>query len=883
MFKITELVSSTFSQASSVITSHLPSVISGPNLAINSSTQSVRPLTSSDAHSNFDAISEDFAQFIERIGKVHSRELENEVILKMKIELRAKLSQHPNLLNDRYEMKEVILRLLYCEMMGHSTEHFAAIHVVNFCALSDLTTYEKRLAYLTLTLLLHRNHELMLLMINVLQKDLKSSRYLNVISALIASSKLINLETIPAILPFVVSLLKHQRSEVRKRAILTLHSFYLLEREEKCNKGESTDYLQYIELSLNDFDTSVLHVAMCFLCDYAADCHIQLLAKQREYLSQQLIEIIPEELKTIDKRVLKLSQVLVSILNQIVECNIFSDYIYGKLPAPWFQIKALQCLSLLGRYNKQVSQEMYEIIKSTYKRAEKAKNDIGTAVMFQCIKTATNIFPSPQLLNFIFDAVTRYLWNQEFKTVNERYISLEMLRMVLKANPGLVSKHQDMVIDSLDSHDETIQKLTTRLLVKMVNRKNVKLIVDRLTKYVKYVISVNDLYMAEEVIRYIIVVLEKYGMLDVKWYISALINFLQMVGNERNAEGKPLISENATSQFVRLSLKWLESEEDETIQFVCNFLYRMLEDVANGCKDGFSNSVCTLAVCVLKGMNYVLGDETSILPSIDKQVDVFIGILESSLDLDSCVKCYSLNALMDIYANANGADTLFEKMENSLSALKSSKNEEIVERTYQLYSIHNVRKEFCGEIDYLSKVFSREEVSTDSELPFLKSYVIEQVKKGASLYSHQKQKEVLDSLLTASSRANKPLIIKTDNINPQELNFKSDQVRPTNEASSKKSKVIWGPEDSIMMEEDNLNDTPELVKKMEAKLKAKQNVLHCDEDRMNSHKQAIKDFVKSESHNLVSTDTTNGISTCQIPEVVLQETEEPEMKITITC
>ncbi|KAF0976507.1 hypothetical protein FDP41_004406 [Naegleria fowleri] len=894
MFKITELVSATFSQASSVVSQHFiptPTTTTASaggsgsasviiNSTLNSSSNILSSaLASAAPHSNFDAISEQFAQFIERIGKVQSRELEYEEIQKMKKELRTKLSQNPNLINDRYEMKEVILRLLYCEMMGHSTEHFAAIHVVNFCALSDLSVYEKRLAYLALTLLLHRNHELMLLMINVIQKDLKSPRYLNVVSALIASAKLINLETIPAILPFVVPLLKHQRSEVRKRAISTLHSFYLMERERKCfNVGASNDdsfsgnYLQYIDLSLNDFDTSVLHAAMCFLCDYAADCHIQLISKQKEYLSQKLIEIIPYELKHIDKRVLKLSQVVVSILNQIIECNIFTDYIYGKLPAPWFQIKALQCLSLLGRYNKQVSQEMYEIIKSTYKRAEKAKNDIGTAVMFQCIKTATNIYPSPQLLNFIFDAVTRYIWNQDFKNVNSRYVSLEMLRMVLKSNPGLVLKHQDMVIDSLDSHDETIQKLTTRLLVKMVNKKNVKLIVERLTKCLKHVISVNDLYMAEEIIGYVSIILEKYGSIDLKWYSTALIKFLQVVGNERNMEGKPLISENATNKFTQTILNLQTGEEENTIQFVSTFLFRILEDAVHGSKNDFSNSIFTIAICVLKGMNNTTEDKSSRLPAGEHLVDLFVDMLNSPLDVDSSVKCCILSSLLDIYVQASWKDKLFERIENSLNVLKSSRNEEIVERTYQLFSIHSNAR----NCDSFSSIFSREKVATDSDLPFVRSFVIEQIKKGASLYSNQKKKEVFEALLSpASSKANKPLIIKVDNINQTELKLKSDQVQSaTNDAHpEKKNKIIWGPEDSITVEEEKLiNDKPEVVKMCNVKLKERQSFHH------DSKQQTTNDFAKAESNN-VSMNSADITSNAE----ALQETEESEMIITITC
>jgi AP-4 complex subunit epsilon-1 len=61
----------------------------------------------------------------------------------------------------------------------------------------------QRIGYLATSLLLHENHELVLLTIASIKKDLDSDNQLNICAALITISKLISAEYIPAVLPRV--------------------------------------------------------------------------------------------------------------------------------------------------------------------------------------------------------------------------------------------------------------------------------------------------------------------------------------------------------------------------------------------------------------------------------------------------------------------------------------------------------------------------------------------------------------------------------------------------------------------------------------------------------------------------------------------------------
>lgn len=61
------------------------------------------------------------------------------------------------------------------------------------------------------------------------------------------------------------------------------------------------------------------------------------------------------------------------------------------------QIKLLKILAALGAGDKQASDNIYEVVASTMKRANPT-HTIGNAITYECIRTITTIIPSPPLL-----------------------------------------------------------------------------------------------------------------------------------------------------------------------------------------------------------------------------------------------------------------------------------------------------------------------------------------------------------------------------------------------------------------------------------------------------------------------------------------------------
>nr|XP_019008999.1 uncharacterized protein I206_06687 [Kwoniella pini CBS 10737]OCF47780.1 hypothetical protein I206_06687 [Kwoniella pini CBS 10737] len=128
------------------------------------------------------------------------------------------------------KLRDTLIILLHCQMLRHRTEdniEFAFVPALQL-AEGGHTLAERRTGYLYLVERLPKKHELNLLLINTIRKDLSSTSSSCVLLALQTIAKIPSTDLAPAVIPLLTSksLLKHNSPAVRQRtfeALLSLH------------------------------------------------------------------------------------------------------------------------------------------------------------------------------------------------------------------------------------------------------------------------------------------------------------------------------------------------------------------------------------------------------------------------------------------------------------------------------------------------------------------------------------------------------------------------------------------------------------------------------------------------------------------------------------
>ncbi|ETB59283.1 hypothetical protein YYC_03511 [Plasmodium yoelii 17X] len=429
------------------------------------------------------SLSKEFFDLAKSIGDSRSKQEEDRIICNEIVLLKSRFA-NPNATVK--QIKEYLIRAIYIEMLGHDAS-FAYIHAVKLAHEKNILC--KRTGYLSCNLFLNKDHELMLLLINTIQKDLKSDNHLEVWAALNCVCKLLNSEMIPAIFPIIKNLLNHKNELIRKKVCMLLHKIYLIDP----TLIKEIDV--YLKKLLCDVDPSVMGASLNLIFAIANNDMIY------------CMELVPY---------------LVSILKQICENKLPKDYDYHRIPAPWIQIKILSIFRILGFSNKKISEQMYEVLQKTMQRADYGIN-VGYAIIYECVKTITTIYPSHRLLELASLSISRFISSENH---NLKYVGVTGLALIVKINPIYATKHQLAVVDCLEDKDETLKMKTLDLLYEMTNPLNVQVIVDKLIFHVE---NSQDMHFKHDLACKIIQLIERYPPNDI-WFLNKINTLFLSVG-----------------------------------------------------------------------------------------------------------------------------------------------------------------------------------------------------------------------------------------------------------------------------------------------------------------------------------------------------------------
>ncbi|XP_057963942.1 AP-4 complex subunit epsilon [Malania oleifera] len=616
--------------------------------------------------------SKEFLDLVKSIGEARSKAEEDRIVLNEIDTLKRRLAE-PDI--PKRKMKECIIRLVYVEMLGHDAS-FGYIHAVKMT--HDDSLLLKRTGYLAVTLFLNEDHDLIILIVNTIQKDLKSDNYLVVCAALNAVCKLINEETIPAVLPQVVELLGHPKEAVRKKAIMALHRFY------QRSPSSVTHIISNFRKRLCDNDPGVMGATLC-----------------------PLFDLILIDVNSYKDLVIS----FVSILKQVAERRLPKSYDYHQMPAPFIQIKLLKMLSLLGSGDKQASECMYTVVGDIFRKCDSSSN-IGNAVLYECICCVSSIYPSPKLLEAAAEVISRFLKSDSH---NLKYMGIDALGRLIKISPEFAEQHQLAVIDCLEDPDDTLKRKTFELLYKMTKSSNVEVIVDRM---IDYMISINDNHYKTEIASRCVELAEQFAPSN-HWFIQTMNKVFEHAGD--------LVSIKVAHNLMRLIAEGL-GEDDDTSD--SQLRSSAVESYLRIIGEPKLPSLFLQVICWVLGEYGSADGKYSASYITGKLCDV----AEAHAN-DDTVKAYAVTAIMKNYAFEIAAGRkvdMLPECQSFIEELSASHSTDLQQRAYELQGIIGLDLHAVEAIMPLDA--SCEDIEIDQSLSFLNTYVQQSIEKGAQPY-----------------------------------------------------------------------------------------------------------------------------------------------------
>uniref|UniRef100_A0A8B9GW22 Adaptor related protein complex 4 subunit epsilon 1 n=1 Tax=Astyanax mexicanus TaxID=7994 RepID=A0A8B9GW22_ASTMX len=610
---------------------------------------------------------------IRSITELSSKHEEEKLISKELAAIKDQISS-PN--TTMRQMRELMVRAMYCEMLGYEAD-FVYIHAIKLA--QQGTVLEKRVGYLAVSLFLNESHELLLLLVNTVLKDLQSTNLIEVCMALTVVSQIFPKDMIPAILPLVEEKLSHPKEIIRRKAVLALYKFYLI----------APNQVQHIHgkfrKALCDKDPGVMTSSL--------------------HIYQQLIKESPASYKD-------LTGSFVTILRQVVGGKLPLDFNFHSVPAPWLQIQLLRILSLLGREDQSTSELMYEVLDESLRRAEMNHN-ITYAILYECVKAIYTIHPKADLLEKAARCIGNFVLSPK---INLKYLGLKALTYVVQHDANLALQHQMTIIECLDHSDLIIKRETLELLFRITNAQNVTVIVDKMLGFLKLC---NDDYTIIDLVGKVADLAEKYAP-DNEWFIQTM-NVVFSLGGD-------LMQPDIPNNFLRLLAEGSDNEEDDK-----HLKLYAVDSYLTVLKGGCSR----LPQHFLQVVSWVLG-EYSCLKEDEDQREV-IRLLNKLLEqrgVSSETRSWVLSALTKLCVGPGCADLALELADSLSSSLDTVLRQ-------QAHELRLLSQDSQLHARVLPRPAPLDNLEVDSSLSFLDGFVSDALAAGAAPYKppHQRHEE----------------------------------------------------------------------------------------------------------------------------------------------
>ena len=696
-------------------------------------------------------MSKELSELITDIGECRSKQQEDKIMKRERLILKDLISK-PNATSQ--QKKEYLIRSIYLEMLGHDAS-FAYLFAVNLT--QDKNIMNKRVGYLACSLLLNSESEFYILLVASLQKDLQSENWLEVYIALGAIAHFSNSLIIQAVSEPVIKLMDHKEAKIRKKVAMVLYKFY------QVDKNSVPDIENKMKKLLCDYDPSVMGATLPYYKEVSKEN--------------------PEKIKN-------LTNALVIILKQVIENKLPTEFNYHKFQSPWIQNTILEILANLGKDDRENSEQIYEVLGQCLKNAETAKNNIGYATMYQCVKTICNIYPNDNLTTIAGETISRFLKSD---SPNLRCTGIIGLGLIIQINPKYVMNFQNIIVDCMEVNDETLKKYTFNLLYKMTTVNNVEIIVEKMIKYLKDLKKIEKSDYNVEVLKKIMELAERFAP-SKDWFVKVtndlFINFGEMVDDD------------IITKLFEILYDW--EKESESVE---EFKKLTLENYAT-----IVENYSIIPSSFVKLISLITGEYANKLYENDEEkikgiIEMMVYLLNKKYE-DEIIKCFIINAIMKIHSGINYIE--ITSVDEAINKYSKIKNPEIQQRCLEykrnkekkisqgFYNFNicnkNSNKDIDFDLKFLNDFCNTNNKSSKKYNPDLSDYYMEKFSnpdKKINIGPYQVTSNIL-SMPGANSKMN--------NLYESNQNYLTNDMK--NELRIKAEKK-WGEEGYSKKEEEN--------------------------------------------------------------------------------
>ena len=376
--------------------------------------------------------------------------------------------------DDLAKKANAIQKLTYLQMLGYDME-WASFNVIEVMCSPRFAL--KRIGYLAASQSFNEKTEVLVLCANLMRKDFGTKNMYNAAISLNCISNICNLDLARDIAADVLTMLASSKPYLRKRAILTLYKIFV------SFPDSLRPSFPRLKERLQDPDPAVVGSAVNVICELARK-------NPRNYIS------------------------LAPTFFELLKANSHNN---------WMLIKVIKLFGALAPIEQRLArllvEPMHTLINSTP----------ATSLLYECINTCISglsaHLPTMKL------CIAKLRGFIEDSDQNLKYLGLVALGNIMKVHPKAVAEHGDVILACLEDEDATIRARALDLLSGIVNRKNMRTIIERLVALLPTAAA--DGSFRDDLLAKIVELCHSNQyqyIVDFEWYLSVLVEMARVPG-----------------------------------------------------------------------------------------------------------------------------------------------------------------------------------------------------------------------------------------------------------------------------------------------------------------------------------------------------------------